>query len=266
MPARLVASALIASPLRGSSVIVTRPTGSSAAVTRRVRTLGGEPISLPGMALRAIEQVHAARAALRTAARGEVVVFSSPAAVRFAWQLLPAMRFARRVCVAAVGAGTARALRARGVSDVQVPVGTQDSSGLLAELRGVRGRHIAVIGAPGGRDLLAPTLARRGAHVQRIDVYRRVPPRWTRRHLAALEVAAKPWLLLVSSAEALGQLATGLPPGLVLALRDAECIVSSERLAGLAAQHGFRHVHVAVSALTADLLDAAAQALARHRL
>jgi uroporphyrinogen-III synthase len=129
MPARLVSSAVIASPLRGASVIVTRPPGSSAAMAKGVRALGGAPVLLPGVALRATEHPDEMRGALRAATRGEIVVFSSPAAVRFAWALLPALRFARRVCVCAVGAGTARALRARGVSEVLVPSSTQDSSG-----------------------------------------------------------------------------------------------------------------------------------------
>jgi uroporphyrinogen-III synthase len=53
---------------------------------------------------------------------------------------------------------------------------------------------------------------------------------------------------------------------LILALRRAECVVSSARLAALAAQHGFARVHLARSALPEDLLAAAAAALARHRL
>src|SRR5689334_18433677 len=109
MPARLVASAVIASPLRGSSVIVTRPAGSSAGMARRVRALGGVPVNLPGTALRATEHIDETRAALRAATRGDIVVFTSPAAARFAWVILPMLRFARRVCVCAVGAGTARA-------------------------------------------------------------------------------------------------------------------------------------------------------------
>lgn len=268
MTGRLLAPHLVSSSLRGASVIITRPAGASATMAHRVRKLGGVPVLLPGMALRAAQSMEAARAALVAAKRAGIAVFTSPAAVKFAWKVHPTLRFALRVGVCAVGSGTARALHARGVGNVLVPAGSQDSTGLLAEpaLHGVRGQCIAVIGAPGGRDLLVPTLTRRGAKVQRIDVYRRVPPRWTRRHLAALEVAAKPWLLLLSSAEALAQLATALPPGLVLALREAECIVSSERLATLATQHGFRRVHVARSALATDLLDAAAQSLARHRL
>lgn len=254
--------------LRGASVILTRPAGGAAALTAAVRRAGGAPVSLPGLSLRAADDSAAVRPRLRSAARAaDVALFTSPAAVRFAWRLEPELRFARNVRVGAVGAGTARTLVRYGAEVAFVPE-QADSAGLLAlsALADVRGREVAVIGAPGGRDLLVPTLRQRGARVDRIDVYRRAAPRWSSRHLDALAAAASPRLLLVSSADALGHLATALPPVLAAALRRSETVVSSARLAALAHELGFEHVHLARSALTADLIAAAAVALARHRL
>ncbi|HVJ61942.1 MAG TPA: uroporphyrinogen-III synthase [Tahibacter sp.] len=258
----------MSAPLRGATVIVTRPAGTGAALARRIRALGGEPLTLPGLALRATDDATAARRALAAARRADVVVFISPAAVRYAWRLAPTLAFARRTRVCTVGAATAQALRRRGIADVLTPDSTQDADGLLAmaPLARLRGLTVALIGAPGGRDTLPNALRRRGATLVRADVYYRTAPRWTRRHYAALETAPKPRLLLISSAEALAHLATRLPAGLVLALRDAETIVSSERLAGLAREHGFTRVHRARSALAGDMLAAAAAALGRHRL
>ncbi|UXI68318.1 uroporphyrinogen-III synthase [Tahibacter amnicola] len=254
--------------LTGAGVIVTRPSGSADAVLRRIRALGGEGIALPGLSLRGPEDPEAARAALHLAARSNIAVFVSPMAVRFAWQLAPNLHFPARTQVAAVGRATAAALRRRGVARVVEPATSQDSEGLLAlpAMRSVRGAAVAVIGAPGGRDLMPGALRRRGAHVAQVDVYRRAAPRWTRRHFAALDTAPRPRILLLSSAQALANLATGLPAGLVLALREAEVVVSSGRLCELAREHGFGRVHVAKSAVTDDMLTAAAQALARHRL
>lgn len=260
--------ATMANPLQGASVIVTRPAGTGASLARHARQAGAEAVILPGLALAATDDAQAARDALVAARRADVVVFISPAAVRYAWRLMPTLAFARRVRVCCVGAATARALRRRGIADVVVPVTTQDADGLLAmpELKGLRGLRVALVGAPGGRDTLPKALRRRGASVLHALVYHRTAPRWTRRHYAALDASPKPRLVLVSSAEALANLATRLPAGLVLALREAEMIVSSERLANLAREHGFTRVHLARSALADDLLDAAAGALARHRL
>jgi len=253
--------------LRGASVILTRPAGGAAALAAAVRRAGGVPVLLPGLSLSSAEDAAVVRAQLRSAQRADLVLFTSPAAVRFAWRLAPTLAFARRVQVGAVGAGTAAALARRGTAVALVP-DQPDSAGLLAlpALACVRDRRIAVIGAPGGRNLLVPGLRRRGATVERIDVYRRRAPRWTRHHLAALDAAPSPWLLLVSSAEALDHIATALPPGLAPALRRAETVVSSARLAGRAHEHGFERVHLARSALGHDLIAAATAALARHRL
>lgn len=267
IPDRTVAR--LCAPLQGASAIVTRPAGTAAPLQRRLRQAGAEVLLLPGQSLRAVEHAASARQALAVAARADGLIFVSPAAVRFAWKLVPALRVLRRTGLYAVGAGTARLLgRASARADVVVPQASQDSEGLLAmpALHGVRGQHWCIVGAAGGRDALATALRRRGARVHLVEVYRRAAPRWNRLHFARLETAPKPLILIVSSAQTLANLATGLPPGLVLALRAAELVVSSARLAGLAREHGFTSIHVAESALPAALTAAASAALARHRL
>jgi uroporphyrinogen-III synthase len=260
--------AVLLPPLTGAGVVTTRPSGSADSLGRRLRRLGAQTVALPGQRLLAAADPAAARTALRAAFKGDGVIFVSPAAVRFAWKLVPDWRPPRRLQVCAVGSATAAALRRRGVTNVLQPRTSQDSDGLLAEapLKGVRGQAWALIGADGGRDSLPATLRRRGARVTQVDVYQRLPPRWTRLHYARLETAPKPLLVLVSSAQSLGRIATALPAGLVLALRAAELIVSSERLAVLAREHGFTRIHVAGSAVAADLVAACIAALARHRL
>src|SRR5579885_3153962 len=153
-------------------------------MARRVRALGGDAFRLPGCRRCAIENPQAARAALREALRGDCVIFTSPAAVRFAAKLLPLRTRARAI---APGAGTAAALRRAGLAEIAVPA-RADSEGVLAlpELLHARGKRIGVIGAPGGRELLQRELAARGAEVRLAQVYRRLPPRLDRRHVAAL--------------------------------------------------------------------------------
>ena len=255
-------------PLAGASVIVTRPSASAGAIRRRVRALGGTPIGIPGSALDAVDDAARARRELRAARDADVVVFVSPAAVRFAWKLLPGLRFARTTPVLAPGGGSVRALRRRGVSEAVHPPQRQDSEGLLAlpQLARVRRRRIAVVGAPGGRDLLARKLRARGARLQQVDVYRRCAPRLDRRHFLRLERVTGPLISLFSSAEALGHLHALLPPALFAHLASSECVVSSARLAEVARTLGFARVHVAASPAPAALLAAACAALARHRL
>jgi uroporphyrinogen-III synthase len=255
-------------PLAGASVIVTRPAMTAAALKRRIRALGGRVIALPGVALRASADAVTAKSGLAAARAADVVIFVSPAAVKFAFARYPTLRFARATAVCAVGATTARALARRGVRAPLWPRARQDSEGLLAlpQLQKLRGKKVALVGAPGGRELLAQTLRARRARVAEIHVYDRVAPRYTRRQLAALEQAPAPVLTLLTSADALAHLQANLPLHLFARLAEGGLIVSSRRLAALARRSLFAEVRIAASPSPADLLTAAAAALARHRL
>ena len=243
-------------PLRGRVVVITRPAGTAAALARRVRGDGGVPQLLPGLSLRGAADAAAMRTQLRAALAGDLLVFASPAAVRFAAALAPLRTGAT---VLAVGRGTAQALRRHGVS-AQVP-SRQDSEGLLQlpAATALRGKRVALIGAPGGRGVLRDQLAARGARLCELQVYRRVPPRLDRRHVAAVLALPRSARVLLSSAEALQNLANLLPAPALARLRAAVAVVSSARLAQAARAAGFTRFVQAESALAADLLAAAAR-------
>lgn len=238
--------------LAGRTVVITRPAGTAGGLVRQVRAAGGTPLLLPGLSLRGRGEA----ASLRAALADEVLVFTSPAAVRFAARLAP---LRTRATVLAVGRGTARALRRHGI-EAQVPA-RQDSEGVL-DLDGAQhlaGRRVALIGAPGGRGVLREQLASRGAVLRELHVYQRVPPRLDRRHLAAVDRLPRSARVLLSSAEALGHLMRQLPPATGARLCAAVAVASSERLAQAARGAGFSRIVQAASANARDLLDAAAR-------
>lgn len=244
--------------LHGRTVVITRPAGTGSALARQVRRHGGVPVLLAGLSLRGVERPDEAAAALRLACGDPLLIFTSPAAVRFAARLAP---LRTRATVLAVGQGTARALRRHGVANVLAPVQRQDSEGLLDHpaLADLRGRRVALVGAPGGRGVLREQLAGRGARLREVHVYRRGMPRWSSRQLDALARLPRDARVLLSSAEALGNLQQGLPPEGFTRLRHGVAVASSERLAEAARQAGFSRVAVASSALSFDLLAAAAR-------
>jgi uroporphyrinogen-III synthase len=186
----------------------------------------------------------------------DAVLFTSPNAVRAAAAI--GLRQQRDAPWLAVGAGTAAALRRAGVAAVTAP-SRMDSEGLLAlpALHDVRGRDVGLVTAPGGRGVIAATLARRGARVLRANVYERVPVSPSPgaiRALQALEV--RPWLAL-SSGEALEHVLATLPTPALRVFRRARVLAASERLATLARGHGFDDVRIATDARPRALLDAA---------
>src|SRR5690242_1360879 len=171
-------------PLAGARVAITRPVGAGAALRSRVRALGGAPLSLPGSSLRRADDAPAACAALREALASDVLVFTSPAAVRFAASLL---QLHTRATIIAPGAGTATALRRIAQLATSIPE-RADSEGMLAlpQMQRVRGKRVGIVGAPSGRGLLESELMRRGARTVQAHVYRRVPARLDRRHAQML--------------------------------------------------------------------------------
>lgn len=242
-------------PLRGTRIAITRPAGSSSALVRRVHLLGGTPLRLPGSSLRAAPDARTARAALRAVLASDVAIFTSPAAVRFARALAP---LRGRASLLAPGTGTLRALRRAGVVAARAPA-REDSEGLLAmpTLGRVRDRCIGIVGAAGGRGLLDGELATRGARVLHAHVYLRLPPRLDRRHADALRRdAGKPLYVLLSSAQALGNLIVALPDGARRTLLGGTAVASSERLATAARRAGFARVLRAASAHATALLAA----------
>jgi uroporphyrinogen-III synthase len=253
--------------LAGASVVLTRPAGTATSLARAACARGGTPLLLPGLRLAAAEDPVLAQAQLSAARGFPLWVFTSPAAVRYCAKLAPAQGWPDTTQMLAVGAGTAAELARHGIRAI-APAQRHDSEGLLAEpiLGSVRGCTIALIDAPEGRDLLAPALRARGARVERIHVYRRLAPRLHQRHFDALAGAERPWLTLLSSGLALNHLLAALPFELATRWKGEALIVSSARLAAQARDSGFIDIHVASSALAADLLECAAAALARHRL
>lgn len=243
--------------LAGYYVISLRPAGAHGGLRRAAARLGARTFALPPWRL-VFHDDAPARAALREALAADIVLFTSPPAVRAACalQVLAPARDPQRWL--AVGAATARALRAAGIADVQSPA-RMDSEGLLAlpALARVRGARIGLVTAPGGRGVIAPTLTAAGAQVIRADVYARQPVSPAPERIAALMALPAPWLLPLSSGEALDTLLARLPPSAVERLRDARVVAASARLADQARAHGFRDIRIARDARPGSLLAAA---------
>lgn len=248
--------------LADCSVVITRPAGTGTALAKKVKALGGTPLLLPGLSLRGASDAQHARAQWREAQRDDVLIFTSPAAVRYALALAP-LSNPHGVAIA-VGQSTARALQRQGIT-AQVPASRQDSEGVLAlpSLQHPHGRRVALITAPGGRGLMQQQLADLGANVREVQVYRRTASKLTRRHEEAVQQLPDMACVLISSAEALQNLKQQLSAAAWERLCQATAVVSSERIEAAAYAAGFQHTHRAASAVQTDLLAAACEVCSR---
>lgn len=237
--------------MAGWYVISTRPLNQHGGVRRAASRFGARVFAVSTLRLQPLD----AGATLRDALRCDLVIATSPAAVRSAHaQQSLAERRAQRWF--ALGAGSASALHRRGVATVTTPALGSDSEALLAlpELKQVRGRSIGLLTAPGGRGLLHDRLRARGARLVIAQVYRResrpVPPA-RRQALAGLPARSA---LLLTSGEAFDPLWRDLPEPVRERLRQRPCVVASDRLASHARELGFAQVLRAADARPASLL------------
>jgi uroporphyrinogen-III synthase len=172
--------------LDGLGVLVTRPRTQAMPLCRLLEEHGATAYRLPAIEIEPAASHRDLAARLGTLADGDLVIFTSANAVRYGAALLEQRRDLELV---AIGPATARALNQAGYRVAIVPAGGFDSEHLLAEarLQHLAGRRVVLIKGGGGRDLLARELARRGAAVHPLVVYRRLPAVPAAQELARLE-------------------------------------------------------------------------------
>ncbi len=158
---------LEARPLHGRTVAVTRARAQASALAARLRALGANVVEAPAIRIEPLDTP------LPPVRDYDLVCVTSPNGAEL---LLDRLRDARElagVTVAAIGPGTARALRARGVEPDVVPERAV-AEGLVEALADVPVQRALVARAAEGRDVLPDALRERGAHVDVVALYETV--------------------------------------------------------------------------------------------
>ena len=242
------------------TVIALRTAVDGRAATAAIAARSARALVLPALRLAPATDPVRVREELHAALRADALIFTSPAAVRFAARLTPLTAHVPHD-VFAVGRGTAQALQLHGIAARHPPPGAMHSEGVLAlPALSPPPARVGLVTAPGGRGLLASGLEARGAQVLVANVYRRVEPRLRARHIEQLLHSAPPRAVLLTSAEALHNALRLLPAAARHCLLDAVAVASSARLTQLAREKGF---HTCVEARAPDL-DSLLEALAAH--
>ena len=166
-------------PLHGRRIVVTRARAQASGMARTLAALGAEVIELP--AIRIVPRIDSAevRRAVDDIHAYALVCLTSPNGVRLLFDALAtAGRDARSLAnatVAAIGPGTAAALRERGIVADVVPERSVAES--LVEALGdvdVFERPVLVAPAAEARDVLPDALRERGARVDVVALYETV--------------------------------------------------------------------------------------------
>lgn len=239
-------------PLDGLTILITRPRDQAVALAQLVEQAGGRPLLAPLLEVAPVADLTQLRRQLAHPDRFQLAIFISPNAVRYGMAALQSSSpLPPRMRIAAVGQGSARALRALGIQQVIAPQDRFDSEALLAlaELQEVAGWQVIIFRGNGGRELLGDTLKARGASVEYATCYHRLKPSLD---LNAV-LAARPDILTVTSSEALQHLWEQTPEALRPRLTALPLFAPHERIAALARELGWREA-IATSGGDAGLL------------
>lgn len=242
------------------TILVTRPEPSASALVARLRQMGKQAWSfplidyLPGRELDQLSQ-HLAilqPGDLLFAVSHQAVHFCAPVMLRYSipW---PAVSYY------AVGRRTALDLHQASGQNVDYPQGVATSETLLnmPSLQDLRGKRAVILRGNGGRELLAETLTQRGAQVEMVECYQRMPCDYQGAEEAARWRKQGITTLVVTSGEMLQHLYSLFP---AIDRREwllhCRLVVVSDRLATLAGELGWHSVTVADGADNDALLRA----------
>jgi len=154
-------------PLFGRTVAVTRARAQASALAARLRDLGATVVEAPAIRVEPLD------AELPSLDGFDLVCVTSPNGADLLLDRLPDARALAGITVAAIGPGTARALRARGVAADVVPARSV-AEGLVEALADVPVRRALIVRAAEGRTVLGDALRERGAEVVDAVLYETV--------------------------------------------------------------------------------------------
>ncbi len=251
-----------AEPLRGISVLVTRPAHQSQHVIALLESAGAHAIPFPAIEILPVEATDTLNAQLAMLENFQIIIFISANAVEHGLNLIKnSGKSLKHADIVAIGNSTARALEKHQIPVAITPETDFTSEALLHMPRmqtdKIAGKKILIIRGTGGREHLAQTLRSRGAQVDYLEVYQRKRPETDHRLLNELWSDKGIHIVTVSSNEVLKNLYDMLDKKGQDALLNTPLIVPGHRCAELATQLGFRnHIEIATSATDESMLAA----------
>lgn len=191
---------------------MTRPEAQCRALEAGISARGGTALVFPLIAIEAIDESDEIRTVREALGHYDIAFFVSPNAVDHGLAVLGGRAaWPRQLRVAGVGLGTRVALERHGFSQVITPEHGADSEAVLSlpefSPAALAGRNLLILRGDGGRDLLGREAERRGARVRHLTCYRRRPPDGDAGVLLDAARQRRLSALVVTSSEALGNLA-----------------------------------------------------------
>jgi len=197
-------------PLAQRTIVVTRPRAQADSLAQAIAAAGGIPLIYPLLEIAPADPAALQAVASRLADYAIVFCVSPNAVAHALPTLLAAGPWPGATRPAGVGTGTEKAWARFGLHDVIAPRERFDSEALLElpefQTEAVAGKKVLILRGDGGRELLRQTLEARGATVEVVTCYHRLPPPQGPEVLHQAWSAGRLDAIIISSSEALGHL------------------------------------------------------------
>lgn len=183
---------------------------------------------------------------------GDYIFAVSQNALNFACDTLAQVGFVWRADLRyfAVGRSSAAHFSAQAEQAVYYPLGEETSEGLLEmpQMQAVQGKNIVVLRAESGRDYFPEQVALRGANVQCLECYQRIPISENIAEQISLCKRAGIDTIVATSADILQSLVEYTQESEQQWLKSCRLLVVSRRIATLARKLGWAQEHIQIAA------------------
>lgn len=168
-----------ATGLQDRTIMVTRPAHQAENFCTLLARAGAEVVRCPAIRIDEPADLSGLQALVDQLDAFDFLMFNSPNAANCGIAFIHAhRRIPARMTIGAIGAKTAAAVAAWGYAVHVSPPADFDSEAFLRlpHVSEMRGKRVAILRGQDGRMLLGETLRQRGAQVDFVEAYQRLPP------------------------------------------------------------------------------------------
>ncbi|MCK3657825.1 uroporphyrinogen-III synthase [Pasteurellaceae bacterium Pebbles2] len=233
------------------AILITRPDEAGQQLCAMLNKVGIANIHLPFFSISAGRELNELPNKINQLKAGDYIFCVSKSAVKFATETLKNTGFHWRndLHYFAVGQSSAEYFSSYGETAVRYPFRQENSEGVLnlAEMQDLSEKNILILRGNGGREHFSEQAQLRGANVQFVECYQRVPIDYNNIEQTDLCKRASINSVLATSAEILNYLIDFVPQEEQTWLKSCQLITISRRIANLAKQAGWQDENIIIS-------------------
>ena len=230
------------------AVLITRPGERGEQLVDMLNKAGVMAIHLPLISIVAGQELNQLPNKLQQLNTGDYVFAVSQNAVEYAQQTLSSAGFYWRADLHyfTVGQRTAEDFASQTGNAVHYPIEQENSEGLLdlPQMQDLQGKNVLILRGNGGREFFAEQASLRGAKVETLECYQRLPIEYNNVEQISLCQRIGVDTLVVTSQEILNYLVVLVPTSELSWLFNCRLLTVSQRIAELAKNVGWTNIVV----------------------